>query len=289
MASKTENVKLGVCRGYFKGRDLGLTKGGVEVSVSTETYKVEVDQYGKTPIKELVQGRTVTATVPMAESTIENMGALMPGSTIVTDGKRATGTLTFTGQPAPADTFKLGGQTFTFVAANTPVASVNQINIGADLTETLNKTVTAINRSGAAGTYGGVQSVREGTTKVVITAIDYGSEANAVELSSTSSKATASGATLAGGIAPTKMRLDVQTGAGLDLLDFAGELRLHPINKPDSDTSEDFTIYRAAAPGELSFAYQIDSERVFNANFTGYPTNDGKLFALGDMAATAGA
>ena len=287
MASKTENVKLGVCRAYFKGRDLGLTKGGVEVAVTTETYKVEVDQFGKTPIKELVQGRTVTATIPMAESTIENMGALMPGSTIVTDGKQAKGTLIFGKQPTAGDKFTIGDKAFKYIAAGTPATAVTDITLGAEIVETLENTVLAINRSGAAGSLGGVQSARDGNSQVVITAIDYGSDPNSVALSATATEITTSGAFMAGGVAPQKMRLDVQTGAGLDLLEFSGELRLHPVNKVEGDTSEDFTIFRAAAPGELSFAYQIDSERVFNANFTGYPTDDGKLFALGDLAAKA--
>jgi hypothetical protein len=167
----TENVKLGVCKIFFDGRDLGLTKGGVEVSVQTETYKVEVDQFGKTPVKELVMGRTVTVTAPLAETTIENMAALMPGATVVTTG-----------------------------------VAPNQVT-----------------------------------------------------------------------------RLDVDTGTGIDLLDVAKVLRLHPINKPDADKSEDFVIYKAATPGALTFAYKLDEERIFNANFTAYPDPvSGKLFSIGD-------
>lgn len=42
-----KNIKLGACAVSFAGTDLGYTKGGVEVEVSTETLKVTVDQLGK--------------------------------------------------------------------------------------------------------------------------------------------------------------------------------------------------------------------------------------------------
>jgi hypothetical protein len=54
-----KNIKLGACKVSFGGQDLGYTKGGVEVEVSTETLKVTVDQLGQTTISELVQGRNV--------------------------------------------------------------------------------------------------------------------------------------------------------------------------------------------------------------------------------------
>lgn len=85
MTSSTENVKIGVCQVYLNGVDLGYTKGGVEVQVETETYEVTVDQFGASPINEYIQKRTVKATVPLAETTLENMVAIMPGATLVTD------------------------------------------------------------------------------------------------------------------------------------------------------------------------------------------------------------
>lgn len=167
MASDTKNVKLGVCKIFFDGQDLGYTKGGVEVTVTTETFKVEVDQFGKTPIKEYIMGRQISVKAPLAETTIQNMAALMPGATI----------------------------------------------------------------SGAPG----------------------------AEV------------------------LSVTTGTGADLLELAKPLRLHPVSLPDADKSEDFVIYRAATPGALNFAYKLDAERIFNADFMGYPDPaTGKLFAIGD-------
>lgn len=79
----TTNVKLGVCTVKFGGVDLGFTKGGVEVSVETESHTVMVDQYGSTPISEYITGRSCTVKVPMAETTINHLAAIMPGTTII--------------------------------------------------------------------------------------------------------------------------------------------------------------------------------------------------------------
>ena len=85
MASDIKNVKLGVCTVKFDGQDLGLTQGGVEVTVKTDTHKVNVDQYGKTPINEYIMGREVTVKCPLAETTLDNLVKIMPGATLVTD------------------------------------------------------------------------------------------------------------------------------------------------------------------------------------------------------------
>ena len=80
------NVKIGVCSITFKGTDLGFTQGGVEVEVATESHKTLVDQFGTTPIAENITGRSCVVRVPLAETTLENLVALMPGATLVTDG-----------------------------------------------------------------------------------------------------------------------------------------------------------------------------------------------------------
>lgn len=85
-----KNIKLGACGVSLGGTDLGYTKGGVEVEIATETLKVTVDQLGQTTISELVQGRNVKVTVPLAESVLKNMVSLMPGSTISSDGNTLT-------------------------------------------------------------------------------------------------------------------------------------------------------------------------------------------------------
>jgi len=83
MASSTNNVKLGVCTVLFGGVDLGYTKGGVEVEVATETYKVMIDQFGNTPVKEYITARTCVVRVPLAETTLLNLVEIMPGATYI--------------------------------------------------------------------------------------------------------------------------------------------------------------------------------------------------------------
>lgn len=174
--SNTKNVKMGVCRVYWDGVDLGLTKGGVSVTVNTDTYEVTVDQYGTTPIKEYVTGRTITVSVPMAETTIDNLVKIMPGATLVTDSV-------------------------------------------------------------------------EGSKKYV----------------------------------------KIPSAAGLDLLNFAKPLVLHPVANAEADKSDDLTVFRAGTAGALDYQYSLDNERIFNCEFKGYPDaeNENQLFAIGDTTATA--
>lgn len=292
MASSTKNVKLGICKIYFDGADLGYTQGGVEVSVSTETFKVEVDQFGKTAINELIQGRTASVTVPLAETTLQNLVATMPGATLTTDGVRATGKYTFTAQPLNNSILTIGGQAFTFVTA-TPTGAT-QIKIGATLLGTLQNAKMAIDSfQWAAGTAvysaGGVNtSINALGTELSVTAIDFGTLGNAVALvagSAPQTNATASGANLAGGVDMTRGRVDVASGAGLDMLSIAKVLRLHPKEKAESDYTDDFVMWRAASSGALQFAYQVDGVRVYNTTFMAYPDPNSptaRMFSMGD-------
>lgn len=86
MSSKVENIKLGACAVGFDAVDMGYTKGGVEVEIATETLKVTVDQFGQTTLSELIQGRNIKITVPLAESELNRLVKLMPGSTLSSDG-----------------------------------------------------------------------------------------------------------------------------------------------------------------------------------------------------------
>lgn len=86
----TTNVKLGVCDISYDGTDLGFTKGGVEVEVTTEKFTVTVDQLGNTPINEYIIGRSVMVRAPLAETDIDSLAALMPGATVITDGVDST-------------------------------------------------------------------------------------------------------------------------------------------------------------------------------------------------------
>lgn len=94
MSGDTTKIRLGTCNIYFGGDTpadrLGLTIGGVEVEVTTETQKTMVDQYGDTTVKETIRGRNLVVRTQLAESTVDNMVKLMPGATLLsTGGSRA--------------------------------------------------------------------------------------------------------------------------------------------------------------------------------------------------------
>lgn len=175
MASSLENVKIGVCSVMFDAVDLGYTKGGVSFEVTTETYTVTIDQFGETPVNNYITGRLAKVTTPLAETTLENMISIMPGSTLVIDG------------------------------------------------------VTA-----------------------------------------------------------TKKKVVVTTGVGINLIATAKPLTLHPIG--ETTAAFDLTIPRANTPGQVSFSYNVNQERVFNCEWMGYPDNavgDSTLYVYGDITATA--
>ncbi len=176
MASTAENIKMGTCKITLDGVDLGLTIGGVEAEVTTTTHETKVDQFGDTPATERIMGRSIVVRVPLAETTLENMAAIMPGSLMITDGTD-----------------------------------------------------------------------------------------------------------------PDKKKVEVRSGVGIDLLSTAKELILHPIEKPDADTSEDLVIPLANTAGGLQFAYKYDAERIYQCEFKGYPdsSKNGLLFIYGDKTATA--
>lgn len=91
MPSSTSNVKIGVCKIMFGLIDLGYTKGGVEVEVTTDTHKVMIDQFGNTPISEYIMGRQIVVRCPLAETTLENLAATMPGTIVAgITAKKAT-------------------------------------------------------------------------------------------------------------------------------------------------------------------------------------------------------
>lgn len=280
MASNTKNVKLGVCRVSFGGQDLGFTKGGVEVAVKTDTHKVNVDQFGKTPINEYIMGREVNVKVPMAETTLENMVTIMPGAVLTTDAVKASlvsGAIT--GNFAANDTFVVDGTTFTFKAV---VVQPNDVLVGASLAASLTSLAAAITASASLA----VSAVATATT-ITLTADRSGIAGNLIAVSKTGIGATFTlGATLAGGTDATNSNVVVSTAIGTSLLNIAQRLVLHPIANAADDLSEDFTVFLAATAGALQFAYKLEDERVFNVEFNGYPDQaTNRLFAVGNTGA----
>lgn len=269
MASDTKNVKVGVCKIFFDGIDLGYTKGGVEVEVSTETYKVEVDQFGKSPISETIMARSVKAKVPMAETTIENMVRIMPGATLVqAGGAKATGTITIATNPANNETIVVNGITFTF---KTVAVGAHDVLIGADAAASAVNLRAKLQASTASAI--STAEYTGATAATTVTYNDFGLAGNAFTLVTGTAgvKVTMSGAVLTGGVDSTSKRVDVTDGVGTNLLLIAKELRLHPQGNAEDDLSDDFVIPLAATGGQVNFAYKLEEERVFNCEFSGYP------------------
>lgn len=89
-STQTKNVKLGPCKVTFGDLDLGLTKGGVEVNITTNKHEVTVDQFGTTVINDFITGRTGMVKVPMAETDLAKLLAVIPGATLITDATTPT-------------------------------------------------------------------------------------------------------------------------------------------------------------------------------------------------------
>jgi len=267
MASSTENVKLGVCTILFDGNDLGYTKGGVEVEVATTTHEVKIDQFGETPISELITGRTVTVKTPLAETTLDNLVAVMPGAKLVSDGIKASGTISFTNDPlVDSNDVEIKGTVFTFKSFPT---KEQEVEICSTPEETAVKLAAAINAAH-------IDYKAEANKAVVtVTAVQRGTQGN-TPINKVG--AGLSVTNISGGVDPTKAAAIVSTGININLLDTAKTLVLRPMGTHGED---DFTVYRAACPGALNFAYQTDNERVYKADFKGYAREDGWLFSVG--------
>lgn len=279
MANDTRNVKIGVCRVIYDGYDLGLTKGGVEVDVATETYQVNVDQFGKSTINEIIMGRTIQVKVPLAETTLDILVATMPGASLTqTGGAKASGTITLASAPSAGDVVTVNGVAFTFKAA---VATNTDVLIGATAAASASNLQAAL----AAYTDPKVTIAQYTVNAAVVTVTydEFGAVGNAFTLAKTGTNTTVSGPTLTGGTDRVKAKVSVPTGVGMDLLSIAKKLTLHPTTKPDTDKSEDLIIPKAATSGALQFAYKLDQERIYNVTFNGYPDpTTSVLFTIGD-------
>lgn len=286
MPSNTENVKLGVCSVTYDGRDLGYTQGGVDVTVASTTKKVMVDQFGNSEINEYIIGRTCSAKVPLAETTLENLVEIMPGAVLKDSGAvKASGTVTFsTAAPADGDSVTVNGVEFAFT--DDPVADTD-IEVPASFTAAAAALAAAINAS-IDQRVSQVNAVAN-LGVVTITADDAGLAGNAVTLAreaATTANITVSGPTLTGGAAATKRSVVVPNGIGVSLLERAKKLVLHPIANDPTDHSEDFVMPLAATPGAMQFSFKLDQERLFPVEFTAYPDPVTKtLFIVGDDSA----
>lgn len=287
MASSTTNVKMGVCRIRFGGVDLGYTKGGVDFSVTTETHKVMIDQFGNSEVDEIIMGRSAKATVPLAETTLDNMVKIMPGATLVTDGVKAAGTITFVGNPTAAQTVTVGpvasAVVFTFKASG--LSAPTDVLIGATAAASVANLLLALQSS--SNTTVASADYKQGATALIID-VTYGSRGVAGNSFVTATNVTgATTVTPTGGVASTKERVDIKRPIGTSLLSAAQELVLHPTALADNDYSQDVILPKTSTSGAMSFAFKVDQERTFNVEFNAYPdtTNQNILFQIGDKTA----
>lgn len=287
MASSTTNVKMGVCKIRYGGKDLGYTKGGVEFSVTTETHKVMIDQFGNSEVDEVIMARSAKATVPLAETTMDNLVKVMPGASLYSDGAKAVGSFTFNATaPANATTVTVGGIVFTFKTA--PVAgNVKDVLIGASAAASVANLLIALQTSSDTT----VALADYTYTSALVIGVTYGlrgTAGNSFTIASTVAAAVM--VQPVGGLAATKEVVQVVRSVGTSLLSIAKELVLHPIAAADNDYSQDVVLPKTAAAGALSFAFKVDQERTYNIEFNAYPdtTNNNVLFQIGDKTATGG-
>lgn len=73
----TAKIRLGACQVTWGGVDLGYTKGGVEVTISSSSHSIVVDQEGDIPVDKVIMSRDIEVKVSMAEITPDKMAILV--------------------------------------------------------------------------------------------------------------------------------------------------------------------------------------------------------------------
>jgi hypothetical protein len=269
MANNPNNIRLSACHVRWGGRDLGLTKGGVDVTIKSSSHAVTVDQTGDTPANEFIIGRTLTVKCPFAETDLDTLYALMrqSGATLSDTGTTATNTITMGTIPTAADTVTLNGHIFTFVATNTVSPGADQVVIGGTIALTLANLLAVVQASSDPAVTAGVYTAT--ATTFVISYFRSGVIGNSYTIAKSSTGLTVTGSALTGGTDGYRS-VSITTGNGLSMLTNALPLVLHPANRADDDASEDFIVPLAGQSGSVSFSYKFDNERIYMVEFTGY-------------------
>ena len=270
MASSTNNVKLGICNIEFDGVDLGYSKGGVEVEVATETYKVMIDQFGNTPVKEYITARTCVVRCPLAETTLELLRDIMPGSTLTDNATAQVYTVTEASPSATTEyVLTINGKNYSYTTDASPTQA-----------ELADGFVAVINADGARAF-----EAANVADDLVLTAKVSGVSYSVAEAASSTGNFDSVAETTPS--ATGAKRVDVTTNVSADLKDIAKKLRLHPV-AAGTDLNEDFIVPLAATGGALQYSYKLDEERIFNCEFNAYPDDSqgGLLFQIGDETAS---
>lgn len=124
------------------------------------------------------------------------------------EGVKASGVLTFTGQPTATHTVTIGGVVYTFVAS---ADEAGEVTIGATLDDTIANLADEINGEGFTDIHELVSAVAAATT-LTVTALEMGTEGNAIATTETSTAASWANATLTGGVDQTTGYTDTDAG-----------------------------------------------------------------------------
>lgn len=252
MAVSSEKIRLGSCDVTYNAVDLGATKGGVDVEISTEKYTVTSDQTGETPLKDIITGTTVTVTVPMAETDLQKLKQMLPQSVMTP----ASGSVPTGRTVGGSSTYDVGDRTITTTGTGGGTFVVGQV-VKFEGHRT-SYTVKAVN--GAV---------------ITVDPVSGGSGLEAPVEQAETITATAS----AGGV-------EIHTGVNIDLFNHAHLLKLHPHGLPVGNTEQDFTVYKAAPTANFSFKYELAGERIYEVEFSAYPdpANNNRIAAFGATA-----
>jgi hypothetical protein len=63
-----------------------ITKGGIKFQATTNKQDITVDQYGDTPVKSIMKGRTCEVTVPFALHDLDKLSKVIPNSVLTKSG-----------------------------------------------------------------------------------------------------------------------------------------------------------------------------------------------------------
>jgi Phage tail tube protein len=173
--------------------------------------------YGREPLDPTydVANNRGDVTVPVDQRAIGQWLKLLLGVPVTTVGLSASGTVTFSAQPAINSTVTIGGVVITFVASG---AAGSQVNIGASVTATVAALQAYLASVGSGSIFN--QTYVAALSVLTITAKTPGIAANAVTLAaSTPSNATPSSGTLLGGT-----NVHTFTSGGLTLPSMSAEI-----------------------------------------------------------------
>lgn len=123
------NLELGACNVEFGASgsetDLGFTKGGVVLTVTSPTVNITTDQFGQVILKQILVGRTATIRIPFAETDLLLMSKLIPAASHVIDSVDATKKKTIINTPIGKDILSAVANSLRLTKSIGGVASSN--------------------------------------------------------------------------------------------------------------------------------------------------------------------